>query len=447
MCGIAGAIGVPQAADTVRLLLHGLQNRGQQSFGLVSVDPQENFEFHHAGTVANDLPQHTLEPVSATVVIGHNRYATAPKSDGARNMQPFLRLVDQQPIAIAHNGNFTNADDIEKHELRGTPLDSQSDTERFFRLVLKLHKDKSMEAAVIEALGKMTGSCSAILATPRKLLAIRDSTGNRPLFWGRLNGGFLVASEDSALDALQVEAIEVAPGTIVTLWDTGDAEVSPPFGESKRRYCSFEWLYFGQITSTLNSIDIADIRKDFGRKLADEHPVEADVVLGIPDSGTLAGMGYAEKNLSGEFLTEGIIRRHNTGRTFIKAGQEKRERAVTEKFGFATNKLRGKRIVLVDDSLVRGTTSKRLTAELKQRGAAEVHWRIPSPEVRGPCHYGIATKAGEMLAEKYSLEGMRAQIGADSLQFLSMEGFKAVIEQHGVSRDDACFACMDKSYW
>lgn len=447
MCGIAGAIGVENATDTIRTMLHALQNRGQQAAGIVSIDGTKKHEYRSTGTVI-EFPQEELDALVGNIAIGHNRYATAANSDGPKNMQPFLMTIRNEPIAIAHNGNFTNIPDIEETELEGTPFVSESDTERFFRLLLRTHRVDSLENSIIATLEKMLGSCSAVLALPGQLIAVRDSSGNRPLFWGRLGKGFVVASETSALDALGVFAWqEVLPGTIVTFCGDGEIFISGPFGNDIRHYCPFELVYFGQITSTLYGIPVTDIREEFGRELAREHPVEADVVLGIPDSGTLSAGGYGEVNASGVFEPHAIIRRHNTGRTFIKSGQAKRERGVADKFGFATDKIMGKRIVVVDDSLVRGTTSKRITEELRSRGATEVHWRIPSPPVTGPCHYGIATKAGELLAADHTVDQMREYIGADSLQFISLERFKSVIERHGVSPSDCCFACMDGKYW
>ena len=447
MCGIAGAIGVDNATESIRMMLHALQNRGQQSAGIVSIDDMKKHEYRSKGTVI-EFPQEELDLLVGSIAIGHNRYATAPNSDGPKNMQPFLVTIRGEPIAIAHNGNFMNMAEIEENELEGTPFVSESDTERFFRLLLRTYRADSLESSIVSTLEKMRGSCSAIIALPKRLVAVRDSSGNRPLFWGRLEKGFVVASETSALDALGVfDWQEVYPGTVVTLNDDGEVYISGPFGDDVRRYCPFELVYFGQITSTLYGIPVTAIREEFGRELAREHAVEADIVLGIPDSGTLSATGYGEVNVSGIFEPHAIIRRHNTGRTFIKSGQAKRERGVADKFGFATDKIAGKRVVVVDDSLVRGTTSKRITEELRSRGATEVHWRIPSPPVTGPCHYGIATKAGELLATDHTIAEMCKYIGADSLQFLSLGRFKAVIERYGVASSDCCFACMDGDYW
>lgn len=448
MCGIAGAINIESASEVVRIMLHALQNRGQQAAGIVSIDRNEYFEYKTPGTVTNDFPPEVFDTLVGTLSIGHNRYATAANSDGPKNMQPFLMEVDDEPIAIAHNGNFTNIPSIESTELRGTPFSSKSDTERFFRLLLREYRNNTLEMSVVETLKKMQGSCSAVLALPGRLLAIRDHTGNRPLFWGRLESGIVVASETSALDAVGVfEWHEVLPGTIVTFDEHGAIYTSEPFGETTRRYCPFELVYFGQITSVLYGIPVTSIREEFGRQLAREQPVDTDIILGIPDSGTLSASGFASENGSGTFEPHAIIRRHNTGRTFIKAGQAKRERGVSDKFGFASDCIRGKRVVVVDDSLVRGTTSRRITTSLRERGAIEVHWRIPSPPVTGPCHYGIATRAGELLAADHTLEEMASYIGADSLSFLSMTGFQNVIESFGVQPKDCCFACMDGTYW
>jgi amidophosphoribosyltransferase len=447
MCGIAGALHISDAAYVVRTMLHALQNRGQQSFGIASIDGAIAREYRAPGTVANDLPHQELIRHSGDIAIGHNRYATAANSNGPKNMQPFLMTVNSDPMCIAHNGNFTNIKQIETEELDGTPFVSESDTERFFRLLLRGYRTSTLHDSIIETLGKMRGSCSAVLALPDTLIAVRDSTGNRPLFWGVLESGFVVASETSALDAVGVyEWHEVLPGTLVT-FTKGGVEVSQPFGGMLRRYCPFELVYFGQITSTLYGVDVAEIRKDFGRALAAESPVATDIIIGIPDSGTLSAIGFSEGNTSGEYLHDGIIRRHNTGRTFIKAGQEKRERGVADKFGFASHKLKGKRVVVIDDSLVRGTTSLKISQSLRERGAAEVHWRIPSPPVTGPCHYGIATKAGELLATNNSVLQMCEYIGADSLEFLSMTKFQSVLTKHGLAAQDSCFACMDGNYW
>jgi amidophosphoribosyltransferase len=447
MCGIAGAIGVDAASAAIRTMLHALQNRGQQAAGIVSINGTKKHEHRSYGAVT-DFPQEELDRLMGNIAIGHNRYATAANSDGPKNMQPFLMTIGGEPIAIAHNGNFTNIPDIEETELKGTPFVSESDTERFFRLLLRTHRTESLENSIVATLEKMRGSCSAVLALPGRLIAVRDSSGNRPLFWGRLGNGFVVASETSGLDAVGVFTWqEVSPGTIVTFCDDGELYISGPFGDDMRRYCPFELVYFGQITSTLYGIPVTNIREEFGRELAREHPVQADIILGIPDSGTLSASGYGELHTSGVFKPHAIIRRHNTGRTFIKSGQRKREQGVSEKFGFTSSEIVGKRVIVVDDSLVRGTTSRRITEELRARGASEVHWRISSPPVTGPCHYGIATRTGELLAADHSIAEMCVDIGADSLQFLSLQGFKRVIARYGVNPDDCCFACMDGNYW
>lgn len=447
MCGIAGAIGVENATETIRMMLHALQNRGQQAAGIVSIDGMKKYEYRSKGTVI-EFPQEELDLLVGNIAIGHNRYATAANSDGPKNMQPFLMSVDDEPIAIAHNGNFTNIKFLEAQELTGVPFVSESDTERFFRLLLRAWRENSLERSIIDTLTKMRGSCTALITLPDRLIAIRDSTGNRPLVWGRCGDGYVVASESSALDAIDVlEWQEVKPGTMISFSTDGSYFISDEFGDGIRRLCPFELVYFGQETSKIFGIPVADIRKAFGRQLALEHPVETDIILGIPDSGTPSAAGNSEGNGSGTLERHAIIRRHNTGRTFIKSGQAKRARGVADKFGFDTDKIRDQRVVVVDDSLVRGTTSTSITEKLRNRGATEVHWRISSPPVTGPCHYGIATKTGELLAADHSVDQMRDFIGADSLEFLTLEGFKRVIADHGVNPSDCCFACMDGNYW
>lgn len=447
MCGIAGTINVPQASETIRMMLHALQNRGQQAAGIVSIDGTKKHEHRLKGTV-NEFPQEELDALVGSIAIGHNRYATAANSDGPKNMQPFVMTVDDEPIAIAHNGNFTNIQTLKAQDLTGVPFVSESDTEVFFRLLLRAWRKDLLEKSIIDTLAKMQGSCTAIITLPGRLVAIRDSTGNRPLVWGRCGDGYAIASESSALDAIGVlQWQEVKSGTMVSFSTDGAVVISKEFGNGKLRLCPFEWVYFAQITSKIFGIPVSDIREAFGRELAKKDTLEADLVLGIPDSGTLSATGYGEANDSGTFAPHAIMRRHNTGRTFIKSGQAKREQGVADKFGFATDKIAGKRVVVVDDSLVRGTTSRKITEELRARGATQVHWRIPSPPVRGPCHYGIATKAGELLAADHTVDQMRKYIGADSLEFLSLDRFKEVIERHGVSASDCCFACMDGNYW
>ncbi len=447
MCGIVGTINIDYTSEAIRMMLHALQNRGQQAAGIVTLDGTKKYEYRAPGTVI-EFPLEELEALVGSIGIGHNRYATAANSSGPKNMQPFLMTVDDEPIAIAHNGNFTNTQSLREVELKGVPFVSESDTEVFFRLLLRAWRSGSFEESVVKTLAQVQGSCSAVVALPGRLIAIRDSTGNRPLFWGQCGDGYVVASETCALDAIDVfEWHEVAPGTIVSFTDDGIVTISKEFGDGKRRYCPFELVYFAQITSTIYGISVADIRESFGRELALKHPVEADIILGIPDSGTLSAIGFSERNKGGLFEPHAIMRRHNTGRTFIRSGQAKRARGVADKFGFTTDKIRGKRVVVVDDSLVRGTTSTSITEQLRKRGATEVHWRIPSPPVTGPCHYGIATKAGELLATEHTVDEMRLHIGADSLEFLSMEGFQEVIARHGVDPNDCCFACMDGKYW
>jgi amidophosphoribosyltransferase len=447
MCGIAGALNIPDAALVVRAMLHSLQNRGQQAAGIFSLEDKTYHQHRGLGTVANDIPEEILVGLKGNQAIGHNRYATAPNSAGVENIQPIFFTVDEQPIAIAHNGNFTNTKELEAGELHGTPFLTKSDTERFLRLLLREHRTATLEQSIIATLGKMQGTCSAVLTLPGKLIAVRDSWGNRPLYWGKYQDGYVVASETCALDAIGVfDYKEVDAGTVLTFTEEGvEIEV---FGDTPRRFCSFEWVYFSFPTSEIFGVHTATIREAFGRQLAREHPVKADVIAGVPDSSNCAALGYAGVNRRGVFNRDLIVRRHNTGRTFIIPGQAKRKRAVTDKFSFDTQNIEGKRIVLIDDSLVRGTTSRGISRSLRERGATEVHWRIAAPPVTGQCYYGINTAKRELLlAANLSNAEMCANIEADSLEFLSMEGFQSVISGQGVEPSDCCFACMNGEYF
>jgi amidophosphoribosyltransferase len=447
MCGIAGAINIPEAALVVRAMLHSLQNRGQQAAGIFSLEGDTYHQHRCLGTVANDIPEEILVGLIGDQAIGHNRYATAPNSAGIENIQPIFFTVDDAPIAIAHNGNFTNTKELEAVELLGTPFLTKSDTERFLRLVLREHRSTTLEQSIIATLDKMEGTCSAILTLPGKMIAIRDSWGNRPLYWGKHEDGYVVASETCALDAVGVfDYKEVDAGSVLMFTESG-VEVTI-FGDTVRRHCSFEWVYFSFPTSEIFGVHTASIREAFGRRLAKEHPVEADVIAGVPDSSNCAALGFAEENKRGALNRDLIVRRHNTGRTFIMPGQAKRKRAVTDKFAFDTQIIEGKRIVLIDDSLVRGTTSRGISRSLRERGATEVHWRIAAPPVTGQCYYGINTAKRELLlAANMTNAEMCADIEADSLEFLSMEGFQSVIREHGVAPSDCCFACMNGEYF
>ncbi len=447
MCGVAGAINVTDAALVVRAMLHSLQNRGQQAAGIFSLEDTVYHQHRGLGTVANDIPEAVLMGLKGDQAIGHNRYATAPNSAGVENIQPIFFTVDNSPIAIAHNGNFTNIESLEATELLGTPFLTKSDTERFLRLMLREHRTVALEQSIIQALGKMEGTCSAVLTLPGKLVAVRDPSGNRPLYWGKYQDGYVVASETCALDAIGVfNYKEVDAGTVLTF--TKDGVEVAVFGNTPRRHCSFEWVYFSFPTSEIFGVHTASIREAFGRRLALEHPVEADVIAGVPDSSNCAALGFADANKRGSLNRDLIVRRHNTGRTFILAGQAKRKRAVTDKFAFDTQNIEGKRIVLIDDSLVRGTTSRGISHSLRERGATEVHWRIAAPPVTGQCYYGINTAKRELLlAANMTNAQMCADIEADSLEFLSMEGFQSVILEHGVEPSDCCFACMNGEYF
>lgn len=454
MCGVVGAIGVQEAALTLSIMLHALQNRGRDGCGISVIQSKDggDWRFHcetFAGTVAHSITGKVLKRLPGDSGIGHTRYATAANSDGRENLQPLFFQVDKRPFAIAHNGNFTNIEALEATELRGTPVNTASDTERFLRLILREHRsERSLPQSVARALSKMQGSCSAVLHTPGSLLAIRDSTGNRPLYWGKTGSGYAIASETCALDAIGIfEVQEVPPGTVMVFAKNREPQLVE-LPKQPLRMCTFELLYFGFPTSTIFGVPVSQFRHELGRKMAQLHPVVGDLIVGIPDSAMELAVGYAS-GLNGKLPNEDVIkRRHDTGRTFILQRQKMREMAVSRKFSFNTPLIRGKRVVLIDDSLVRGTTSRGITDSLRRRGAKEVHWVIPSPPIVASCLYGINTaNSSQLLAAHMSVEEMRQEITADSLSFLSLQDFQEVITSQGMDKEHGCYSCMTGEYW
>lgn len=448
MCGIAGAIGVENASSVVRTMLHRLQHRGQEAVGIVSIHENKAHKLHVLGKTVISISDTELANLPGNIAVGHNRYATTGNSRQVESIQPFVMTLEKSPMVMAHNGNFTNITNLEATELSGTPFSSDSDTERFFRLMMREERSgNAVEDNIIATLQKMKGSCSALHAQPGHLIAIRDSTGNRPLYWALYKEGFVVASETCAFQALGIQAFHEVPiGTIVTMHLNGQAALKK-FGRDDPHKCFFEPTYLASPGSEVYGIDVAEFRVACGQALALEHPVHnADYIVGIPDSSSVYATGYAEKNTAGRLRSYTIMRNHST-RSFIEGDKASQLRTVDRKFTFHPASIKGKVLVLIDDSIVRGTTSQALTESLRAFGAKEIHWRIGSPPVTGPCHYGIATKTGELLATKMDNQEMAKFIGADSLEFLSMAGLKKVIAEQGASPKDFCFACIDGKYW
>lgn len=448
MCGIVGVYNQPDAAELLRSLLHGLQNRGQEAVGVVTLENAERHVHREEGRVTDSLTPTILDSLEGNSGIGHVRYSTVAGSQNRDNVQPLtFDSVNGQPVAIAHNGNFTNCAALEATDLSGTPFVSRSDTERFFRLILKRWRESDLLPAIAEALERMEGACSAVFLRPHELVAIRDARGVRPLYWAKRGDGYVVASETCALDDISVFAYqEIPPGTIMSFSPAGIHTIT--LAPKPLKLCSFEWVYFAFPTSTISGISVPAFRHQLGVALAKEYPINADVVCAVPDSSNLIARGYAATHQSIIYDPGLIIRKHNTGRTFTAPGQAARKKAVADKFSFQTDCIRGRRVLLIDDSLVRGTTSKGVVQKIRERGAAEVHMLIGSPPVIGACHYGINTPHDhELMAAQMDIPSIARTIGLDSINFLSMERFQDVISRAGVPAANCCFACMDRQYW
>lgn len=447
MCGVYGVYGVPNAGLILRHMAHGGQNRGQEACGLMTYDNGQSYSLLRKGRVS-DLSGKRLKELRGSIGIAHVRYATAEGSGDKRNIQPLIYEVDGDPVGIVHNGNFTNRKALIQNELTGTRMDSKSDTEPFLSLILKAHRTMDLPDSIAYALSKMDGVFSGMLLINGKLVAIRDSWGTRPLSWGKKDGGYYVASENASLDDVGVFESEEIPAGTVMIFDKNGVETFTLPG-TERKYCPFEWIYFASPASKVYGVEVSEMRLALGRQLAREHPIDADVVVSIPDSANLVAMGYAlESGIP--FDSTVMFRKHNTGmgRTFIMPGAEKRGKAVAEKSWMRSSGVRGKRIIAVDDSIVRGTTSRAITNQFWDRGAAEVHMLSGSPMKIGACRSGINEKKGELIAVGRTLEEIKSEIGVTSVSYLSLAGLQQVIsEVSGLPSEDFCLACWDGNFF
>jgi len=436
-----GVYGHPEAANLVYLGLYALQHRGQESSGIVSSDGKILISHRQMGLVADIFKEDVIKRLEGSSAIGHNRYSTTGHSH-LRNAQPFVVEYSQGPIAISHNGNLVNAQVLRAElEESGSIFQSTSDTEVIIHLIAT-SKAPSLMGRVVEALSRVRGAYSLLFLTPDRMIAARDPSGFRPLVLGRLRSrrtGYVVASETCALDLIEAEYLrEVEPGEIITFGPRGMDSLKP-FPPAPHAKCIFEYIYFSRPDSNLFGHNVYQVRKELGRQLARENPVEADLVTPVPDSGVPAAIGYAEE--SGIPLEFGLIRNHYVGRTFIEPQQSIRHFGVKIKLNAQREVLEGKRVVVVDDSIVRGTTSRKIIRMLRDAGAKEVHMRISSPPTISPCYYGIDTPTRtELIASNNSVEDIRRFIEADTLGYLTQEGLYAFLngEKHGFC--DACFS-------
>ncbi len=420
-CGVFGIFGHPDAAAVTALGLHALQHRGQEAAGIVAFDGRQFHSERRHGLVGDHFSKEsTMARLKGEVAVGHVRYATTGETI-LRNVQPLFAELDGGGFAVAHNGNFTNGLALRRALVKdGAICQSTSDTEVILHLVARSRKPRFIER-FIEALRQIEGAYALVCMTNKKLIGVRDPLGIRPLVLGELDGRYILASETCALDIIGARYVrDVENGEIVLISESG-VESLKPFPPQPARPCIFEYVYFARPDSMVHGRSVYAVRKTFGAELAAESPAEADVVVPVPDSGVPAALGFAQA--SGIPFELGIIRNHYVGRTFIQPSQSIRELGVRMKHSANRGVVEGRRIVLIDDSVVRGTTSVKIVQMMRDAGAREVHFRIACPPITHPDYYGIDTpERNKLLAAQMDLEGMRAYMGADSLAFLSVDG-------------------------
>ena len=441
-CGVFGIFGVPDAASLTYYGLHALQHRGQEGAGIVAVDNGTFRRIKGNGLVTEVFNEEKLATLRGDMAIGHVRFR-AVTGGGIENVQPFLFRHNSGDFAMAHNGNIVNSKLLRDYlENKGSLFQSSSDSEILAHLIKKetRFRDRPRIFAIIDALNMLEGAFAFLIMTANRIYACRDKYGLRPLSIGRLGDGWVVSSETCAFDVLGAEFVrDVAPGEIVTIDHQGLR--SRDYSMYKRcEMCAMEYIYFARPDSDIEGCNVHAYRKESGRLLFQEAPAEADIVVGVPDSSLSAAMGYAEA--SGLPYEMGLIKNKYIGRTFIQPTQELREKGVRMKLSAVRTIVRGKRVVLVDDSIVRGTTSRRIVTMLKEAGATEVHVRIASPPMTNPCFYGVDTSTyDELISARKNVEGVREEIGADSLSFLSPE---ALLKAG--NRKELCMACFTGHY-
>ncbi|OGF15287.1 MAG: amidophosphoribosyltransferase [Candidatus Eisenbacteria bacterium RBG_16_71_46] len=441
-CGVFGAVGVAHAAEVVGLGLHALQHRGQESAGIVSCDERGEFHSHKGlGLVSDVFDDALLARLPGSLAIGHNRYSTSG-SVTLENTQPLRVVYRGGPLALAHNGNLVNARELRQGlEGSGSIFQTTLDTEIFLHLMALSRADAPAEG-LIEAARQVRGAYSLVVLTGGTVLALRDAHGFRPLCIGRLGDGYVVASETCALDLVGADYVrEVEPGELVRLDSRGmRTERVFPVADPPQ-HCIFEHIYFSRPDSHVFGEGVDRARRRIGHRLAEEHPTDADVVIAVPDSSNSIALGYAER--SGLRFELGLIRNHYVGRTFIQPHQAGRDSSVRVKFNPVREILEGQRVVVVDDSIVRGTTSRKLVRLLRRAGAREVHFRVGSPPVTHPCFYGIDTPSRrELIGALKTVQEIRDFLGVDTLGYLSLEGLLAC------EREPAryCRACFTGDY-
>jgi amidophosphoribosyltransferase len=442
-CGVFGIFGHPEASNLTYLGLYALQHRGQESAGIATSDGEKLRVSRAMGHVAEAFDERALEQLPGHIAIGHTRYSTAGESR-LLNAQPILIDCAHGQIAIAHNGNLVNARELREQLVRdGSIFQTSSDTEVVLHLYAR-SREHTVEDALVESISQITGAFSFALLTKDRLIAARDPHGFRPLALGRLGDAHIVCSETCALDLIGATYVrDVEPGELLIISDGGLRSLRP-FPPAPLAHCSFEHVYFARPDSYVFGQSVNDVRTELGRILAHESPVDADVVSPIPDSGVCGATGFAEA--SGIPLQMGLIRNHYVGRTFIQPQQAIRHFSVKIKLNPVRSVLEGRRVVLVDDSIVRGTTSRKIVKMVRAAGAKEVHMRIACPPTISPCFYGVDTPSrSELIAATHSLEQIRDFIEADTLAYLSLDGLLRAVGKGG-DRNSYCTSCYTGVY-
>jgi len=440
-CGVFGIFGHPEAANLTYLGLYALQHRGQESVGIATSDG-ERLQIHKAlGYVADAFDEATFAKLRGTSAVGHVRYSTAGDS-GLKNAQPILIDCAHGEIAICHNGNLVNAQELRADLVgQGSIFQTTSDTEVLLHLYAR-SKAATVEQAVIESVSAARGAFSLALLTKDRLIAVRDPHGFRPLTLGKLGDAYIVCSETCALDLIDATWIrDIEPGEVLIVSRDGLKSIHP-FPKSRLTHCIFEHVYFSRPDSYVFGKSVNEVRTELGRRLAREQPADADVIVPIPDSGVCAATGFAD--VAGQPLQMGLIRNHYVGRTFIEPQQSIRHFGVRVKLNPVKSILQGRRVVLVDDSIVRGTTSRKIVKMVRAAGATKVHLRISCPPTISPCFYGVDTpQRSELIAATHSLDEIRRYIGADSLGYLSLDGLLSAVDD---ARPHYCTSCYTGEY-
>ena len=444
-CAVFGIFGTDEASINTALGLHALQHRGQEAAGIVSFDGKTFFAHRGLGHVGENFGAGSshIANLVGHVAIGHNRYSTSGNSNALLEIQPFSSELAFGGFALAHNGNLTNAARLRSSLVEtGSLFQSSSDTEIIVHLVARSHQD-TVTDRLIDALKQIEGAYSLVCVAKDMLIGVRDPLGVRPLVLGKQGDAYVLASESCALDIVGAEIVrDLDPGEMVVITKAGIKSIKP-FPAKQSRFCVFEYIYFARPDSVLEGRGVYHARKAIGAELAKESGASADLVVPVPDSGVPAALGYAEAaNIPFEL---GIIRNHYIGRTFIQPTQQGRNDSVKMKHNANPATVRGKRVVLVDDSIVRGTTSRKIVAMIRAAGAAEVHMRIASPPTTNPCFYGVDTPdKDQLIAAKLDIDAIAKEIGADSLAFISIDGLYRAMGEAGRNPDgpqfcDACF--------